>query len=107
MYSEELSTSRSVGLLRSLGSIKRIEILDALRDGSKNVGQLVACHIGCQSGVSKHLRILHRSGLVSREKRRQQAVYSISPAAKQLCTELDAVAKCTLKRQLEIVEGKS
>jgi len=92
--------SLSIGLLRSLAAIRRVEILDASRDGSKNVGQLVARDLGCQSGVSKHLRILHNSGLVNREKKGQQAVYSITPVVKRLCIELDAVTKCALKRRL-------
>lgn len=101
MYSEKLLTSRSAGLLRSLAAIRRIRILDALTEGSKNVGQLAACGLGCASGVSAHLRILYGCGLISRETRGRQAVYSISPTVKQLCIELEAVPPCALKRQLE------
>ena len=90
MQSGKFFTDRCAGLLRSLGSVNRIELLDALRDGPKNVGQLVARHAGRQSGVSKDLQILHGCGLICREKRGQRVVYT----------------KCALKRQLGIVEGK-
>jgi DNA-binding transcriptional ArsR family regulator len=96
----KLSMSSSIGLLRSLAAIRRVEILDALRDGSKSVGQLVARDLGCQSGVSKHRQILHGCGPVNRRKMGQYVVYSISPAIRRLCIELDAVTKCALKRRL-------
>ena len=89
----------SANLLRSLAAIRRIQILDALRDGSKNVGQLVSRDLGCQAAVSTHLQVLRSCGLVNREKDGQQAVYSISPAVERLCRELDTVAKCVLERQ--------
>jgi len=100
MQSGKLSTARSAGLLRSLSSANRIELLDALREGPKNVGQLVTGYPGCQSAVSKDLQILHGCGLVSREKKGQQVVYSISPVVARLCIELDAVARCTLTIQM-------
>lgn len=100
MRSGKLSTTRSADLLRSLSSVSRIELLDALREGPKNVGQLVAGRRGCQSAVSKDLQVLHGCGLVSREKKGQQVVYSIPPVVERLCIELDAVAKCTLTKQL-------
>jgi ArsR family transcriptional regulator len=101
MRSGKLSTTRSAGLLRSLSSVNRIELLEALREGPKNVGQLVAGYPGCQSAVSKDLQILHGCGLVSREKKGQQVIYSISPVVERLCVELDAVAKCTRTKQME------
>jgi len=101
MYLGKPSMSASVDFLKSLSAIRRIEILDILRDGAKNVGQLAACDLGCQAGVSKHLQILHGSGLVSRETRGRQVVYSISPTVRRLCIELDAVAECVLKKQLK------
>ncbi|HON89941.1 MAG TPA: metalloregulator ArsR/SmtB family transcription factor [Sedimentisphaerales bacterium] len=94
------SIARSAGLLRSLSSANRIELLDALRDGPRNVGQLVARRRGYQSAVSKDLEVLHGCGLVSREKRGQPVVYSIPPVIERLCIELDAVARCTLTKQL-------
>jgi DNA-binding transcriptional ArsR family regulator len=100
MRSGKLSTTRSAGLLRSLSSVNRIELLDALREGPKNVGQLLAGYTGCQSAVSKDLQILYGCGLVSREKKGQQVVYSISPVVERLCIELDAVARCTLAKHL-------
>jgi DNA-binding HxlR family transcriptional regulator len=106
MDSESLLTSRSVVLLKSLCSINRIKVLEALKDGSKNVGQLAACGLGCQSGLSRCLHTLHHAGLVSREKKHQQVVYSISPAVRQLCTDLETVAVCVLERQLGIAKGK-
>lgn len=95
------SISPSVSLLRSLNAIRRIAILDALRDGAKSVGQLAADDLGCQAAVSQHLQILRGSGLVSRETEGRRVVYSISPTVRRLCLELDAVAQCVLRKQLE------
>jgi DNA-binding transcriptional ArsR family regulator len=55
-------------------------------DGAKPVNQLVELIGQSQPVVSKHLRILRESGLVSVERNGQQRLYSINP---QPLRELD------------------
>ncbi|MEP7330117.1 MAG: metalloregulator ArsR/SmtB family transcription factor, partial [Betaproteobacteria bacterium] len=44
----------------------RLKILNALRDGERNVGELTA-EFGCsQANVSKHLAVLATSGLIEK-----------------------------------------
>ena len=63
---------------RVIGEPMRIKLLDTLRDGPRTVGELVE-HLGAtQQNVSKHLRVLHQAGLVSRSKRGTFAYYAIA-----------------------------
>jgi DNA-binding transcriptional ArsR family regulator len=51
---------------RMLGEPIRIQILQALQDGEKNVTELVAIVGSTQPNVSKHLRILQDAGMIGR-----------------------------------------
>lgn len=63
---------------RLLGDPTRIRILDALRGGAMTVGAL-ADEIGSsQQNVSKHLGLLHRAGLLAREKDGNNVRYAIA-----------------------------
>ena len=53
---------------RVLGEPMRIRIIDRLRDGDATVGELADALGTSQQNVSKHVGILARAGLVSREK---------------------------------------
>ena len=54
-------------------------ILDALLDGERQVGELVAEAGIHQSGVSRHLRILHEAGFVTVRPDGQRRYYSLKP----------------------------
>ncbi len=57
----------------------RRRILAALRGGEQPVGEIVR-HAGVhQSGVSRHLRILHESGFVSVRPDGQRRLYALRP----------------------------
>jgi DNA-binding transcriptional ArsR family regulator len=59
----------------------RLRILDTLRDGEKNVGELTEA-TGCtQANVSKHLALLAQNGFVRKESRGTSVYYSIADAA--------------------------
>jgi DNA-binding transcriptional ArsR family regulator len=64
----------------------RLKILNALRDGELNVGELTE-RIGCtQANASKHLALLTQHGLVERDSRGTSAYYRIAdPATYELC----------------------
>ncbi len=74
-----------VGLIaqrfRVIGDPMRIRLLDRLRDGSANVGELVEAVGGSQQNVSKHLGVLHQAGIVSREKEGTAVRYAIADAS--------------------------
>lgn len=54
-------------------------ILDALLSGERQVGELVAAAGIHQSGVSRHLRILHEAGFVTVRPDGQRRYYSLEP----------------------------
>ena len=49
---------------QTLGDPTRLRILAALREGEQAVGDLVSRMKAEQSGISRHLRILHNAGFV-------------------------------------------
>ncbi len=63
----------------TLADPTRRRIVEALRDGERQVGDLVAAAGVRQSGVSRHLRILHAAGFVSVRPDRQLRLYSLRP----------------------------
>src|SRR5688572_1870501 len=63
---------------RVIGEPMRIRLLDHLRTGPASVGELSEAVGATQQNVSKHLGVLLQAGIVSREKRGNHAVYSIS-----------------------------
>ena len=62
-----------------LAEPNRRRILDLLRDGSRPVGELVGLLGLSQPGVSKHLRILRRAGLVRVRPEAQRRWYELRP----------------------------
>ncbi|MEK9777007.1 MAG: metalloregulator ArsR/SmtB family transcription factor [Quisquiliibacterium sp.] len=71
---------------RALGEPLRLKILDSLRHGPENVGQLTRA-LGCsQANVSKHLAILTEAGLVCREPHGTTVYYRFAdPQVYKLC----------------------
>ena len=66
-------------LLHLLADPKRLEIVECLRGGESTVGQIVA-QVGIrQSGVSRHLRILHQAGVVQMRADAQRRLYALRP----------------------------
>ena len=71
---------------RTLGEPIRIQLLQALQAGERNVTDLVTAVGSTQSNVSKHLRILQDAGLVGRRQERNSVYYSIAdPTVFALC----------------------
>ena len=63
----------------TLADPTRRGIVEALRGGERQVNDIVA-RIGIhQSGVSRHLRILHDAGFVSMRPEGQRRLYSLKP----------------------------
>jgi DNA-binding transcriptional ArsR family regulator len=69
----------SLAALQVLGEPHRLAILELLRDGERQVGEVVR-HLGLsQPAVSKHLRILRDAGLVDVRPDAQRRLYRIRP----------------------------
>ena len=66
-------------LLHLLADPTRLEIVESLRRGESTVGEIVA-QVGIQqSGVSRHLRILHEAGVVQMRAEGQRRLYALCP----------------------------
>lgn len=63
----------------TLADPTRRRILAALRDGERPVGDIVEAAGVHQSGVSRHLRILHEAGFVSVRPSGQRRLYALRP----------------------------
>ncbi|MDQ3885421.1 MAG: metalloregulator ArsR/SmtB family transcription factor [Actinomycetota bacterium] len=63
---------------RVIGEPMRIRLLEQLRDGPATVGQLADALDATQQNVSKHLGVLHRAGILSREKQGTAVRYTIA-----------------------------
>ena len=63
----------------TLADPTRRRIVAALRDGEQPVGDIVRQAGIHQSGVSRHLRILHESGFVSVRPDGQRRLYALRP----------------------------
>ncbi len=71
---------------KALAEPMRLKILNALRDGEKNVGQLTEISGCTQANISKHLSLLSQHDLVKRESRGNCVFYSIAdPSVYELC----------------------
>lgn len=71
---------------RSLSEPTRLRILNLLRDGERNVGELAQLTGYTSANVSRHLAFLTQQGLVGREGRGTAVYYSIAdPSVYKLC----------------------
>jgi|SRR5690242_18554844 len=68
-----------IDTFETLADPTRRLILDALLAGERQVGELVAEAGIHQSGVSRHLRILHEAGFVTVRPDGQRRYYSLEP----------------------------
>jgi DNA-binding transcriptional ArsR family regulator len=62
---------------RVLGEPTRIKLLDRLREREATVLELTALVGTTEQNISKHLRLLHRAGIVARRKQGNFAYYRI------------------------------
>jgi ArsR family transcriptional regulator len=79
MEKDPLSATECADRLKALADKDRLRIVQALRSGPKNVGQL-ASEIGVElTNVSHHLQILKREGIVETERQGRFVVYHLHP----------------------------
>ena len=77
MQLDDKAYARIAKYFQLLAEPMRLKILNGLRDGEKNVSELVALSGGTQANVSKHLTMLCAANLIQREARGTKAYYSI------------------------------
>jgi DNA-binding transcriptional ArsR family regulator len=66
-------------VFQTLADPTRRRIVEVLRDGEQQVNDVVEKAGVHQSGVSRHLRILHQSGFVSMRPDGQRRLYTLKP----------------------------
>ena len=71
---------------RAMSEPLRIKLLDRLRTGEASVGELTVALGANQQNISRHLAVLHGSGIVSRRKLGTKTLYAIAdPTVFALC----------------------
>ena len=89
---------------RALSEPNRLRILNTLRDGEKNVGQITHLTDCSQANVSKHLAVLFEAGLVLRETQGTASFYRIADEATfELCDIVCGNIARIVERQQESV----
>jgi DNA-binding transcriptional ArsR family regulator len=68
-----------IDTFEALADPTRRRIVQALRDGERQVSEIVTEAGIHQSGVSRHLRILHEAGFVSVRPEGQRRLYALRP----------------------------
>jgi len=75
----DIPTEMDIQTLQSLADPTRLSILDFLRSGEHTVNDITDNVDIRQSGVSRHLRILHQTGFVQVRPEGQRRYYSLRP----------------------------
>ena len=69
---------RATSLLKALANSSRLLILCQLAEGEKSVGELERRVRLSQSGLSQHLALLRRKGIVATRREAQSVYYSLT-----------------------------
>jgi ArsR family transcriptional regulator, nickel/cobalt-responsive transcriptional repressor len=76
---DALESDRCARLLRAMGDRERLKIVQCLREGPKNVGE-IANQLGVEVvNVSHHLGVLRQAGLVLDQRQGRFIVYRLHP----------------------------
>lgn len=73
-------TSRASPVFAAVADPTRRAILDLLRAGERSAGALAAQFPVSRPAVSRHLRVLHRAGLLRESRKAQSRIYAINAA---------------------------
>ena len=93
--------SHVADVFRVLGDPSRLEILNTLMSGPRNVTQVVELTGKGQANVSKHLGVLADAHLVSRTRRGSQVFYEVSdPFVFRLCDLVCGSVRARLTAQI-------
>jgi DNA-binding transcriptional ArsR family regulator len=75
---------------RALGEVSRLKLIIALREGAKNVAQLVKATSLSQSNASGPLRTLTDAGVLIHHREKQEVYYAL--AVPKICNLLQKVS---------------
>lgn len=96
-------------ICQALGNAKRLEILEALRQRERSVGELAAVLGIRKPNVSQHLMVLRAKGIVAARREGQAIFYRLtSPKVTQACDLMREVLLERLKqgaRMARVVGG--
>ncbi len=89
---------------RVLGSVSRIKIIEALREGERSVGELSETLGLRQANVSQHLAVMRNKGVLKTRKVGTSIYYSVSnPKIVQACELMRQVLLEQLKENEKLV----
>lgn len=93
---------------RVIGEPMRIRLLDRLRDGEASVHDLTDALGASQQNVSKHLAVLHGTGILHRRKDGNRVLYSIADESVfDLCESVCGGLQRQLAELADLLEGSS
>lgn len=72
------SLEKVAEIFSAFADATRLAILQELRHGRQSVGELVTSMGTSQANVSKHLKMLHQAGLLTREREGLQVFYKVT-----------------------------
>lgn len=72
-----------IDVFRAIADPTRRALIDALRQGPKHVNTLAQAFPVSRPAISKHLRILRESGLVTETRHGRERLYELKPAKLQ------------------------
>lgn len=92
-------------VMKTLASPKRLEILDALKDGEKTVSELVDILGVPKANVSQHLTVMRHVGIL-RSRREGLNIYYIvaNPKVIQACILMREVLTEHMKERSKLIE---
>lgn len=76
---DRLSSDECARTLKAIGDPDRLKIIQCLRCGPRNVGEIAALLDVELANVSHHLRVLRDAGLVQDDKQGKYVVYTLHP----------------------------
>jgi DNA-binding transcriptional ArsR family regulator len=80
---EDLQPNRCARLLGALAEPERLRLIEALRGGPRNVGELAEELKVPLANASHHLTVLRNAGLVEARKQGRFVLYSLAPGVLQ------------------------
>ena len=86
-------------ILKPLACSDRLGMFALLDNKDRNIKQLSLKSKMCEAVVSKHLRVLHNSGLIKKTKHGQQVFYRLDKFVCPLTEELERITNCILTKQ--------
>ena len=90
---------------KTLASPKRLEIINALKDGEKTVGELVGILGVPKANVSQHLAVMRHKGILKSRREGVNIFYHIAnPKVVQACALMREVLTEQMKERSKLID---